>query len=209
MAERVKVTAEGIETRPLEDGESVLPPQGASQDAPAGREASGRSEANSNAQQASDDLLRDLLGANDAENVEPVQVLVGEHLFSFGIRLLSERDTNALLRKRLRSVGGRMVPAADAEVILRVQALVQCVRRNVGTDTEPVWVPQWTLEEVEGTPQKKGLIDNTSAHARELIGDVEGGLLSEIWARNPRINPLVLSAIEAMMEAQARLQLGG
>lgn len=186
---------DGTQTIVEEDAPEVI------QDAP---QRDGVAEApTSTPQDATDAFLASLMQQNDSENVEAVQVLVGDTLLDFGIKYLSERETFALLRKRLRNSGGRLVPMADASLILKSQALIQCVKRNAGTPEAPMWVPRWTEEDVLGNQQQKGLIDNPSEAAREL----RDGLWQEVFARNEAIDPLRLAVQDQAVEAAILRQL--
>lgn len=198
MSKRIKVTDAGVEEVEVPAGVSSLPP--AIQERINGGVGG---EGGEGATDATDELLSELLGDPQMESVQPVEVMVGEQVLKFGIKRLSQREISVVLRKRMRTISGKISPAADADIILKTLAIAECTRKNIalpGVET-PLWAPMWTLEQVTGTPDKKGLIDNGSENAQSLIDQ----LLAEINRVNMnQLNPLFLGAMETVLSEGAK-----
>jgi hypothetical protein len=145
------------------------------------------------AENASSALIAELLGDNATETINPVKVMVSDKSLIFGIKKLSHRESTALARKRLRNgPNGEITPNIDTNLTLRLLALSECVFRNEGMGAAAKWVLMWSYEELGGTETSKGLIDNSTPAADDLIF----GLLNEIWMANPTIAPNFLANVE-------------
>lgn len=153
---------------------------------------------------ATDALLSELLGDPSQEIIEPIEIMVGERTLKLGVKHLSQREVSAILRKRMRSVSGKLTPAADADIILKCHALAECIYKNAGSDGVPVWVKLWSFEDVAGGVKRKGLIDNPSENAQEL----QRVLLEEInIANNNQLNAVFLDAMDKVLTESAQIAL--
>jgi len=152
-----------------------------------------------------DDFLQKLIEESESESVVPAQVVVGDRVIDFGVVVLDEASTSSILKKRMRGVGGKLTPSADSDIILKTEALVQCVRKNKGTPEKPEWVPFWSREEITGSTRVKGLMHAQGLLARQL----RDGVLNEVYAYNQMIHPLFLEAVEKVMATQASASLNG